>query len=444
MTSPPCPIPPHIMCDRLSYPTLGNIYIPMEYVLQYLLTDRERAKLFSKLVVQPSNIPSRTRPFVRLFLKVWAGAVLANRTVLARKPRLHALKLAASISLGAGSYRYIYTQLRKPTVAAFVAGLILTLGLPSEAAAYLTLYLSVKLCEWGYNLAEDHQLLEWKPKIIGTWLLFPLAFSHLFHTLLEHPDKTPSSFKKIMVALSNNALAPRVPGSDVTTDTVLRGISRAAGAGFPDFRSPMLNPQSTTAPSAILSSTAPQMFNPPIQGLPELLSVAHLGNTTVLGALVHPGGSTNAAYMKQTLARNVSRLGKYLIPLYLVRAYYLGKPVTSEVVTALRTCVTYAVISTVALGGIELSRYWLGPKMPRSLRFRLVGGLSGLWAVLIQGTGHAQFLYATRMAVLSALPARYKQLLGCTLLPVTLALTSLMAHRWPTALPPKLVTWLTK
>lgn len=389
----------------------------MDYWLQHVFTGREYAKLVKAITKKHCDEPEtppehvkQIRSFVRLFGKVWIASFLTEK--LARRETFPT-KLSSAIVACALSYRLIFKWLsqskrfngernlkflRKYSVliSGAIAGYILTLGLPINAAIVASIYLASKVCEWGYNVGEYGHKFDWKPDFIGAWSLFPVAFSQLFHVLMTSPSTCPKGFKRLMVALSNGSLEEFSRSSGVALE-----VSRTSMSYFPQLRSSLVYQSEVSSGSLMLSS--------------------HPGVSAIEGMLLNPQMNGTLQCFLNIAGSDIALISKYLLPVYLLRAYLGDKSYEKAIVQTLRVALIYSLTAASALVGVHLSQKAIGRPLSSQARFRLIGLFSGLWGLLNREHGAAQFLYATRLAVLSLVPPSLHATVSSILMPVSMA-----------------------
>jgi hypothetical protein len=124
----------------------------------------------------------------------------------------------------------------------FISGLVsgtLFVFYPREAArGYIGLYLATKSAEYLYNFLDDKGYFAWQPRLLGSWALFPFAFSQLFYSLIFHPDCCSDGFNRIMYTLSDGYRPERpnwLKAGDPwpSKEEVVKSIAEISRAGYP-------------------------------------------------------------------------------------------------------------------------------------------------------------------------------------------------------------------
>lgn len=406
----------------------------MDYWLQHVLTGREYAKLIHNITRkhcdEPDSPPEHVkqiRSFARLFGKAWLASFLAGR--LTRR-ETHPTKLSSALVACALSYRLIFkylSQLKKTKgesslkflgdfaapVSGAIAGYVLTLGLPTNAAIFASIYLASKVCEWGYTVGEEKQLFNWKPDFLGAWALLPIAFSQLFYSLMTSPSTCPDGFKRLMVALSGGTLELYSRSSDVALE-----ISHASISYFPQLHRSLLYRSEVSTSSLKLGT--------------------HPGVPSVEGMLLNSHLDSSLQYFLTTAGSDIALISKYLLPIYLLRAYLGDRSYKKATVQTLRVALTYSLTAASALAAVHLSQKAVGRSLSAQARLRLIGLFSGLWAILNREHGAAQFLYATRLAGLSLIPPTFQATVPSILMPISMACAFQILNAHPEAITQRL------
>lgn len=399
------------------------------YFIRFVLKPREYELLHVRLLRRANCTPSPAavyrsetessklqllvRQHLRLYLKIWGGSALVNLLLRIRNGgQIDGRKLAASLVAVSASYRLSFdilsgllkdraqgSNLLKMLIP-FASALVASPGfalLPSKIRPFLALYAASKAAEFVYNYLDDHGYMDWKPSVIGSWILFPIAMSQLFYTYINAPDYCPSSFKVIMDTLSGEYMPVKPEAYPAkapwpTENQVLAAVGEISKLHFPTFKSPLLYRNQRWATS--------------LKPIWPVLDYAHPGNTTMVGALLHPEEASEGKVFANTIASNFSKTSKYLFLLYFVVGVLKNQGVSpytlvSSGTATLRTATAITMAVSSAWAGIGLSQKLLGSRVPPALRFRIIGFMSGLWAFLDQVRGRARNMYMLRLALLS-------------------------------------------
>ncbi|ANB11101.1 hypothetical protein AWJ20_3898 [Sugiyamaella lignohabitans] len=314
-----------------------------------------------------------------------------------------------------------------PLLPALLSGLVAGSAFalfPESAQGYAAIYLSTRTLEFVYNYLDDMGYLEFKPRILKSWAIFPFAFSQLFYTFIFHPDACPNIFRRIMLRLSDGYIPTKPTGYPIdrpwpNPDQVVDGIATIARARYPKFVSPILFPNlDTTVPG--LESAEP------------VLSLAHPAMSTLTGALSHPTQPSEFRTYTELVLSKYSSIYKYVFGAYVVlgllkwRAHSKASSKTSEknklsstdkaskkaapslpgillssVANTARTTTFIVMTAASSWYGIGLSQQVLNNKFIPVLRFRIIGFLAGLWAFADQVNGRARYMFAVRLALRS-------------------------------------------
>lgn len=459
-----------------------EIYTKPQYTVKRVV--RSHTRLFLKsyliLVAFKSLRQLRSRK---------AGALL--RSVLVLKDRTSA-EISLSLTSIALSYKLIYgiLVLLKPLMKEFVGAFIHDKSLLSEllhdkahaliplisgitAGSFLKLYPSknagrdlvavyslVRALEFAYNYLDDNGYLLHKPKLIGSWALFPFAYSQLFHSFFFNRDANPAfvnsalfSLSKDFFAQSPNGYPRNGPVAWPQPHQILDSIALISRAHYPRYTPTLMFPDSTIIPK----------FLDPVK---PIIIRAHPAINTVTGALIHPWEPSQFRALTHVVLKQFTTIGKYVFALYLVKTFILKKLVTriepdteahraaaaaarealqtglpentpsdqgvdngntgslsltsSELLTRkssaalsqlrllLATCfntwrTTTFIVMTVSSSwaGIEFSQALLSGRVMPVYRYKIIGFLSGLWAIFDKVSGRGRYIYAVRAAILS-------------------------------------------
>jgi hypothetical protein len=408
------------------------------YTIRFLLSTKEYRKLVSRLgakwlplapspeIVEESSsssgdhIHNVVRSQTRLYLSSYGTMAVLNAMVLKRRGYvIEASKIAASLTCVSGIYKIVYSLLSRlaehqfkaleplklkptskflvPLVSGVFAGSAYRL-FPHQGKGYIALYVATRTAEFIYNYLDDMGLLEFKPRILGAWALFPFAFSQLFYTFIFYPDCCPASFRRIMLRLSQPYIAAKPMGYPTTDhwpnpNEIVSSIAVIARSRYPKFLSPILFPASFIIPSGL-------------DAVEPVLAMAHPAITSLTGALTHPTEPSEFRTYAELILRDYSTVSKYVFGLYVVlgmvrRKSTIPNVLLSSVANAARTSTFIVMTVASAWSGIGLSQQILNNKFIPVMRFKLIGFLSGLWAFADQVNGHARYMYAVRLAFVS-------------------------------------------
>lgn len=424
--------------------------------MDFVFTEREKEKILHLFNKESSKNTSpeyvkKIRELVRLYAALWFAARVINKGGTSPlKPSGIAGSVCGSIIGMRTVFRLVklisnkVNELDWPSkavsagpavggvLAGLIGGVILARGLPVTITGPLTVFLGTKVFEWLYNWAESSGKLRWKPDWLGVWMLYPVAYSYLLNQLFTSPETTPVSFKRVVGFLSNGEL----PSSD---DSLYSAVRVAASQLPVRYYSSLVTPDSISTVSTVFNNqTKNQIISP--EAIKRLV-VAHPGNVSVVGALLHPSQASGFATILSQFLQSATRMSKYLIPLYAMKAAVAPSSSVNSATpsraleSVVRSIIAYSLNSATTLAGIELSTKLLGrSKANNALRFRLVGFISGLSVYINRksGTGH---LYAVRLAVLSLIftgrPEKYQRSLVNKLLPPSLAIALVMINLLP-------------
>ncbi|CAN6651869.1 hypothetical protein TRVA0_025S01376 [Trichomonascus vanleenenianus] len=408
------------------------------YVIQFVLSKREYEVLVERLdgrftrmtlpdpkhVAAGKDVTPIIRNHIRLYIKVYAilrlvggAADLAMKARRVEGPQLPASRMALSVTAMAALYRISYkilsllaakdesssAQYKRKVLVPLVSGLISGSAygiMPKHAArGYIGLWAATKAVEYIYNYLDDEGYLAFKPRLLGSWALFPFAFSQLFHTFIFDPDCCPSGFTRIMMRLSDSYMPAKPQGVKtpwVEPEDVLAGIAAISQLKYPRFVSSLLFPGKATLPPE-LSSIAP------------VVNRAHPATKTLTAALTHPYEPSEFKTFAGHAAKKFQSVSKYLFAFYLLIGLLrrratgdkLPSVLSGSIANTLRSTVFVVMSASSAWYGIGLSQKVLGASVLPLYRFRVIGFLSGLWAFVDQVNSRGRYLYATRLAAMS-------------------------------------------
>ncbi|PRT52682.1 hypothetical protein B9G98_00302 [Wickerhamiella sorbophila] len=403
------------------------------YIVRFILTPREFEKLNALCPFDLSNqvsalhhsesksahVHTFVRQHTRLFLKTYGVGLLVQMAISARNPVLGGSFRPSRPAIMITSFSAVYRVLNRvlsnlararldgvsrkraikiaiPMVSALIAGSVFRI-LPAGLRDYIALYLATKAAEYVYNMLDDQGRFNWKPRIVGSWILIPIAMSQLFYTLICEPDCCPRVFRGLMLSVSQAYMPQRPVGYPdgkhwPTENEVLASVAEISRLKFPKFKSRILSPNWQVPPT--LSVIAP------------VLEMALPSNTTMTGALLHPMNPNERTSFWSAVSAGYGSTTKYLLPLYLILGFTRssrssGTILASAIGNTFRTATFISMSVASAWSGIALSQTLLGTRMLPHMRFRIIGFMSGLWAFLDQVNGRPRALYAIRMAILS-------------------------------------------
>lgn len=421
------------------------------YIIQFLVSDREYLKLYNRIqgnkVKNLSCLPlpetvSRSShgkghyPHVfvrnqsRLFIKTYAvlagingvaklGALIQQRRGKPAGDRnLPALRMALSVTSISALYRVSYTILNRlkdkysdqdnkgtrilvPALSGLIAGVGYGIYPKQAARAYIGLWVASKAAEYLYNYLEDEGYLEFKPRLLGSWALFPLAMSQLFYAFIFHPDCCPPTVSNILFRLSDGYI-PDAPDSFVNSadwpsrEEVVSSIAEISKKRYPNFVSPILFPETFTVPQGL-------------EKIEPVVSMAHPAITTLTGALMHPYQRSEFRTYIELILRKFGSVSKYVFAAYLAVGLLKSKNTNGGKLSAVASSFGYSIRTTIFIvmtaaslwSGVGVTQKLFGKNMLPTSRYRVIGFTAGLWAFVDQVNGRARYLYTARLAVLS-------------------------------------------
>lgn len=426
------------------------------YIVRFLVSESEYPKLRKKLGQLAAKLPSHhqvktsasqgdfvhelVRTQSRLFGKTYVIFFIVNLLIKRRGGKsVSSVKAGLSIASISGIYKALYFTLGKvaaridnescgvdvkyvsssttmkfrrkcktiakiavPAISGVVAGSAYEL-FPNIAKGYIALYAASWAVEYLYNYLDDEGYLEFKPRILGSWALFPFAFSQLFYTFIMHPDCCPPLFSRLMLRMSDGyiPLAPagfpageagNWPSSRETIDS----LAQISLLKYPKFVSPLMFPEISTLPAELAS-------------IEPVIGLAHPSMKTLTGALMHPTEPSEFRTYTEFILSNSGAVSKYVFALYAAISL-LGRKKTnfpliavlgSVLAKTIRTTIFIVMTTASAWLGIGLSQQLLSNRLMPVFRYRIIGFLAGLWAFVDQVNGQFRFTYATRMAIMS-------------------------------------------
>lgn len=427
--------------------------------MDFIFTEREKEKILRLFNKEASKNASpeyvkKIRELVRLYVALWFAARVINR---GGGTPLNPSAIAGSVCGSIIGMRTVFRLVKligakineldwpshAPTagpalggaLAGLLGGVILARGLPLSISGPLTVFLGTKSCEWLYNWTESSGKLRWKPDWLGIWVLYPVAYSYLLNQLFTSPESTPMSFKRIVGFLSNGEL----PSND---DSLYSSVRVAASQLPVRYHSSLVSPDSIATISTVFNNqTKNQIISP--EAVARLV-VAHPGNKSMVGALLHPSQASGFNTAVSQFWQSVLRMSKYMVPLYAAKTVLAPSSSANSATpsrafeSVVRSILAYSLNSATMLAGIELSTKLMGrSKTNNALRFHLVGLVSGLSVYINRQSGRGQHLYAVRLAVLSLLftgkPEKYQRSFVNKFLPPALAIALAVLNTLPGA-----------
>lgn len=427
------------------------------YLLRFIVSEREHRKLSQKYSIHLLGVDSDAllasetksgdslQTFVRGEIRVWAVSYGLLRLIeiavskrRGTKINLEAKNVATTLTALSSVYRVVYGALSSlsdkkqsllkkhmshskvrrikklnrvlvPLISGLVAGTAFT-QFPKAARSYAALYFATRALEFLYNYIDDLGLLEFKPRILGSWALFPFSFSQLFYTYIFDRSSCPGTFSRIMDRLSTGYIPERPAGYPAdaawpSMDSVVASIATVSHARYPKFESPIIYPKA--------------QFPQNLTAVQPVLSMAHPAITTLTGAITHPAYPSEFRVFAELVLNKYSTVSRYVFALYaalgLIRLSRRRKNkdssshgpnnlldvAISSLANTIRTT-TFIVMSVAcAWSGIGLAQQLLNSKFIPVYRYRVIGFMAGLWAFADQVNGHGRYMYALRLALLS-------------------------------------------
>lgn len=303
-------------------------------------------------------------------------------------------------------------RLAIPIISGLLAGSAFSV-FPQAAKTYAALYVATRALEFLYNYVDDLGLVDFKPRVLGSWALFPFSFSQLFFTYIFDRESCPNTFSRVMQRLSTGYIPERPSGyPDSATwpniDTVVGSIAVVARARYPKFESPIIYPHAK--------------FPAELAEVQPVLSMAHPAITTLTGAITHPTYPSEFRVFAELVLNKYSTVSRYVFALYAAMGLIklsrrrqakasngdesktpnnLLDVVISSVANTIRTTTFIVMTVASAWSGIGLAQQMLNNKFIPVYRYRIIGFMAGLWAFADQVNGHGRYMYALRLALLS-------------------------------------------
>lgn len=355
-----------------------------------------------------------------------------------------------------------------PLVSGITAGSFLKLY-PNKNAGrdLISVYAMVRSLEFVYNYLDDkgYLLTIRKPKLIGSWALFPFAYAQLFHAFFFDRTANPPFVNSALFSLSSNFFPLPPSGYPKKAQVpwpkpaqVVDAIAAISKAHYPKFTPTLLFPDSAVVP-AYLDPVKPIIIR------------AHPAISTLTGALIHPWEPSQLKAILRIIVQKYMSIGKYAFLFYLIKTfmiknivrsvepdteshqaavaaaeeahnkrasrrsnkhsvghdnYYEKEHITDATMDAssksnkiqkllaysrllLAACfntwrtTTFLVMTTVfSWAGIEFWQSVVGRSVMPVYRYKIIGFLSGLWAIFDKVSGRGRYMYAVRAAVLSS------------------------------------------
>ncbi|KAA8915479.1 hypothetical protein TRICI_002400 [Trichomonascus ciferrii] len=417
------------------------------YIVRFIVSEREYAKVAERVsckylprkeVVKDSGAPfphrfvrKQTRLFVKVYVVLAAingvsklGRVVAERrgkAATTREVGIPAARIALSITSISALYRVAYALLDKlhmrqdtgkkrekvcrllvPAVSGLIAGAAYGVYPKEAARGYIGLIVASKAAEFIYNYLDDEGYLEFKPRLLGSWALFPLSLSQLYYTFIFHPDCCPKTVSSILFRLSDGYI-PDAPTSFSSTDhwpspeEVVSSVAEISRQRYPAFESPILFPDTFRVPEGL-------------ESIEPVISMAHPAITTLTGALMHPYQRSEFRTYLELILRKMSSVSKYVFAAYAISGLLRSKgqgvggrlgSLATSLGYSIRTTIFIVMTAASAWSGVGVMQKLLGRNMLPLYRYRVIGFMAGLWAFVDQVNGHARYMYAARLAVLS-------------------------------------------
>ncbi|KAG5357642.1 hypothetical protein CJU90_6482 [Yarrowia sp. C11] len=295
--------------------------------------------------------------------------------------------------------RWIVSE-RTPTFfAALAGGLFLVIYPRDFGRSYIALYTASKACEFFYNFLDDRGYTAKIPRWLGSWVLFPLAYGQLFSAFFFHPETVSPTFSKYFLKLSVPYLPSRPEGYSgkvpwPTPRQFVDGIALIAKQRYPKFNSPIVYPDSYALPANLTA------IEPVVSGAHPILH-------TLSGALLHPHESSELPHYLKYISEQFIEVGKKVLGLHLILGFLrrkgksLSSILSSSVSGSIRTTAFLVLLVSNSWAGIGLMQKFLGNRTAPVDRFRFIGMLSGLWAMIDQSAGRGRWMYTARMGVMS-------------------------------------------
>lgn len=343
--------------------------------------------------------------FLKPVMKDFIGIFIHDKSILSEILYEYAHAIIPLISgITAGSFLRIYPQL-------------------NAGRDLVAVYALVRSLEFVYNYLDDNGYLVAvkKPKLIGSWALFPFAYAQLFHSFFFNREANSNFVNSTMFTISKDFFTLPPNGYPKrakwpSPPQIVDSIAQIAKSHYPKFISTLMFSNSAPIPS-YLDSVKPIIIR------------AHPAINTMTGALLHPWEPSQFRALANIVLRQYTSIGKYVFALYLFKAFLVKKIVsevepdpdaqkstdttsTQVILTRLRLFLatifnawrttTFIIMTSVSSwAGIEFAQAILSNKFIPVYRFKIIGFLSGLWAIFDKVSGRGRYIYAVRAAVLS-------------------------------------------
>lgn len=295
--------------------------------------------------------------------------------------------------------RWVVSE-RTPTFFAALAGGLFLVVYPRDyGRSYIALYTASKACEFLYNYLDDRGYTARIPRWVGSWVLFPFAYGQLFSAFFFHPESVSPSFSKYFLKLSEPylPLAPDGYSGKIPWPTprqFVDSIALIAKQRYPKFNSPIVYPDSYALPANLAA-------------IEPVVSGAHPVLHSLSGALLHPHEASGMPLYLRFISEQFVNVGKKVLGLQLIMGLLRRKGrsfsdiISSSISGSFRTTAFLVLLVSNSWAGIGLMQKFLSHKTMPVDRFRLIGMLSGLWAMIDQSAGRGRWMYTGRMAVMS-------------------------------------------
>ncbi|VVT53383.1 uncharacterized protein SAPINGB_P003546 [Magnusiomyces paraingens] len=320
-------------------------------------------------------------------------------------------------------FEYAHTII--PLLSGITAGTFLKIFPADGPRDLIAVYALVRSLELVYNFLEDSGYIAAlkKPKIIGSWALFPFAYAQLFHAFFFNRDANPNMVNSTLFLLSKDFCTSPPTGYPrkapwPTQAQLVDSIAKLSRAHYPKFTSPLMFPDTATLPN-YLESVKPVVIR------------AHPAISTITGALLHPSEPSQFRALANIVLKQYTAIGKYVFLLYLFKSFFIKRAVakvepksnkeefcdseestSSRAISQLRLLLatifntwrttTFIVMTTASSwAGIEFAQSILSNRFIPVYRYKVIGFLSGLWAIFDKVSGRGRYMYAVRAAILS-------------------------------------------
>lgn len=329
-----------------------------------------------------------------------------------------------------------YSHTIIPLISGICAGSFLRLYPQKAARDLIAVYAMVRTLEYVYNYLDDNGYLIAikKPKILGSWALFPFAYSQLFYSFIFERDTNSNFINSTLFSLSNDFFPTKPTGYPrhsvqkwPTPSQIVDSIGTISKLHYPKFTSTLMFPDVAVIPEQ-LDAVKPVIIR------------AHPAISTLTGALLHPWEPSQFRALAIIVLKQYTKIGKYVFLLYLIKLILVKKFVSTvepdaeksiehlspeipaskrdnsspadAVINRLKvvlksvfyawktsTFIIMTVVSTWA--GIEFTQEMWSKRFLPIYRFRLIAFLAGFWSILDRDSGRGRFMFAVRAAILS-------------------------------------------